>query len=281
MCKNGLWGLLLVVLCGVMSPVSAAPAVMLANVYHAGIRLADYRVSEKYDGLRAYWDGRALWTRGGQAIAAPDWFTAGWPAQALDGELWVGRGRFQQATAIALHSPPDAPDWHALKFMLFDLPAHPGDFDARDAALGEVVKEIARPWVVHVEQRTVFDEASLMRRLDEVVQGGGEGLMLHRGGALYRAERNDDLLKLKPYQDADARVTAHLPGKGKYAGQLGALEVETPDGLRFRLGSGLSDAERRDPPPLGSWISYRYSGIHAGSGLPRFARFLRRRDDLP
>ena len=113
-----------------------------------------------------------------------------------------------------------------------------------------------------------------------VVKQGGEGLMLHRGASHYRAERNDDLLKLKPYQDAEARVVGHLPGKGKYAGMLGALEVETAEGLRFRLGSGLSDAERRAPPPLGCRVTYRYNGINEKTGTPRFARFMRIREDM-
>lgn len=115
--------------------------------------------------------------------------------------------------------------------------------------------------------------------LARVVKQGGEGLMLHRGDALYRAARNDDLLKLKPYLDEEARVIGYLPGQGKFAGMLGALEVETEAGLRFKLGSGLSIAERRAPPALGCWVTYRYNGVNAKTGIPRFARFMRLRGD--
>lgn len=104
--------------------------------------------------------------------------------------------------------------------------------------------------------------------------------MLHRGDAPYAARRSDDLLKLKPYEDAEARVLAHLPGRGKYAGLLGALLVERPDGLQFRLGGGFPDARRRKPPPVGSWVTCRYNGL-TEDGVPRFARFLRVRDELP
>ncbi len=105
--------------------------------------------------------------------------------------------------------------------------------------------------------------------------------MLHRGASLYRAQRNDDLLKFKLYQDAEATVIAHVPGKGKYQGMLGALLVETPAGIRFKLGSGLKDAQRRDPPAIGSQVTYRYRGLHA-SGIPRFATFMRvREEDRP
>jgi DNA ligase-1 len=56
----------------------------------------------------------------------------------------------------------------------------------------------------------------------------------------------------------------------------GALLVQTPAGLRFALGSGLSDAMRREPPAVGTWVSYRYRGLTPG-GVPRHATLLRLR----
>jgi DNA ligase-1 len=75
-------------------------------------------------------------------------------------------------------------------------------------------------------------------------------------------------------------VVDYSDGKGKYQGQVGALVVETGDGRRFKLGSGLSDSERADPPPLGSTVTYKYYGL-TSTGLPRFASFLRIRNDEP
>lgn len=256
------------------------PPLMLANNFRADIRLADYWVSEKLDGVRGYWDGEKLLTRGGEPIHAPQWFTAGWPNVPLDGELWAGRGRFSHAVSTIMQAQPDDAAWRGVRFMLFDLPDYPGDFSERDTELGRVVAAIGQPWVQHVAQFKVNAPAELQAALARVVRQGGEGLMLHRGASHYRDERNDDLLKLKPYQDAEARVVGHLPGKGKYAGMLGALEVETAEGLRFRLGSGLSDAERRAPPPLGCRVTYRYNGINEKTGIPRFARFMRIREDM-
>jgi len=251
---------------------------MLARVYRGNVRLADYWVSEKYDGVRGYWDGQQLLTRGGRRVAVPAWFTAGWPRQPLDGELWAGRGRFDAAqSAIGRDSPDDAA-WREMRYMVFDLPAHPGTFDDRIPALQRLLADLGLPWVQPVAQRKVADRAALQALLNKTVHGGGEGLMLHRGASLYRGERNDDLLKLKPYEDAEATVVAHLPGKGKHAGALGALVVQTPDGLAFSLGSGFSDAQRRDPPPIGSLVTYRYIGLNA-SGVPRFASFLRVRSE--
>lgn len=253
---------------------------MLANVFRADITLADYWVSEKYDGMRGYWDGEKLLTRGGEHVEAPAWFTTGWPKIPLDGELWVGRGQFFRAVSTVRKKIPDEAQWRMLHFMVFDLPAHPGSFSERNAALQPVIAQIGQPWVHHVEQLKVADQATLRAMLKRVVKHGGEGLMLHRGASLYRAIRSDDLLKLKPYEDAEAKVVAYLPGKGKYVNTLGALVVESADGLRFRLGTGLSDADRRYPPQLGSWVTYRYNGLNEKTGIPRFARFMRVREDM-
>lgn len=253
--------------------------VMLANSYHPGIDLAAYWVSEKYDGLRAYWDGKRLLTRGGEIIHAPAWFIAGWPAVPLDGELWAGRGRFAQAVSTARTQQPDDAAWRNMRFMAFDLPAHGGTVDDRLPMLRQTIAALNKQWVQAVPQEKVKSHAELQQRLHAIVQAGGEGLMLHRGASLYRAERNDDLLKLKLHDDAEAKVLAHLPGKGKHAGRLGALLVQTPEGIRFRLGSGFTDAQREAPPPIGSWVTYRYRGFN-DSGIPRFATFLRVRKDV-
>jgi len=258
----------------------APPHVMLANVLRGEVALTDYWVSEKFDGMRGYWDGVKLLTRSGKHIETPEWFTAGWPNIPLDGELWVGHGQFSRAISTVRKKIPDEAQWRMLRFMVFDLPAHPGSYSERNAALQPVITQIGQPWVHHVEQFKVADHAALRTMLKRVIKQGGEGLMLHRGGSLYQAVRSDDLLKLKPYEDAEAKVVAHLPGKGKYANVLGALEVETADGMRFRLGSGLSDADRNHPPQLGKWVTYRYNGLYKKTGIPRFARFIRVREDM-
>ena len=257
-----------------------APALLLASVYHPGLELQGYWVSEKYDGVRGYWDGQRLRTRGGEPVTPPAWFTAGWPDTALDGELWAGRGRFAQAQSTVRQASAGDAAWQQIRFMAFDMPAHPGSFDARLPVLRSTVARIGQPWLVAAPQQRVASHAALQALLHETVRGGGEGLMLHRGSSLYRAGRSEDLIKLKTHDDTEARVVAHLPGKGKHAGRLGALLVEMPTGQQFRLGTGLSDAERAAPPPIGSWVTYRFRGTH-GSGLPRFASFVRARQELP
>ena len=262
-----------------LAQAAAAPALMLADVYRRGMPLADYWVSEKYDGMRGYWDGKQLWTRGGERVAAPAWFTAPLPAVPMDGELWAGRGRFADTVSTVRDQTPNEPAWRNIRFMVFDLPAQPGDFTARLAALRKLLPLTAAPWVLLVPQARATTHEDLQALLDKTVRMGGEGLMLHRGSSLYRGERSADLLKVKPYEDAEARVLAHVPGRGRHTGRMGALLVETPEGRRFKLGGGFSDAQREQPPAVGSWVSYRFNGTNPG-GLPRFARFLRVREDI-
>ena len=257
-----------------------APALLLANVYRPGMRLADYWVSEKYDGVRGYWDGHTLRTRGGETVTAPAWFTAGWPDTPMDGELWAGRGRFSHAQSTVRQQQPDDAAWREMRFMVFDLPAHGGTFDQRLPALNQLVESLNQPWVQAVPQQRVASDAALQKLLLRTVRAGGEGLMLHRGASMYRVGRSDDLIKVKTHEDTEAKVVAHLPGQGRHAGRLGALVVEMPSGQRFRLGAGLTDAERDHPPPVGSWVTYRFRGTH-DSGVPRFASFVRVRDDMP
>lgn len=257
-----------------------APALLLANVYRPGMPLADYWVSEKYDGVRGYWDGHTLRTRGGETVAVPAWFTAGWPETPMDGELWAGRGRFAHAQSTTRQQRPDDTAWRQMRFMVFDLPRHGGTFDERLQSLNGLVALINQPWVQAVPQKRIQTDAALQALLQRTVRAGGEGLMLHRGSSLYQSGRSDDLVKVKTHEDTEARVIAHLPGKGRHAGRMGALLLEMPSGQRFRLGAGFSDAQRADPPPVGSWVTYRFRGTHDG-GLPRFASFVRVRDDVP
>ena len=259
------------------------PPLMLPNSYHPGVALPEYWVSEKYDGVRGYWDGEKLLTRGGHAINVPAWFTAGWPQTPLDGELWAGRGRFSAAVSTVRQQTPDDAAWRGMRFMVFDLPADSGVFNDRIQTLNKLLAQLALPWVQPVVQTHVASQPALQARLLQTVREGGEGLVLHRGASLYRGQRSDDLLKLKTHDDAEARVVGHIPGKGKYAGQLGALLVEMPgvDGKpaqRFKLGSGLTDAQRQNPPAIDTLVTYRYRGLN-DSGVPRFASFMRVREE--
>lgn len=250
------------------------PAAMLAGRWREGLDPAAYWVSEKLDGVRACWDGQRLRFRSGRPIPAPGWFIAALPDVPLDGELWLGRGRFEAVSGLVRRETVDETGWRSVRYMVFDTPGAAGTFDERLTRLRGIVERAGLPWLQVVPQFRVVDAAALAATLDAVLAAGGEGLMLHRADAPWENGRSEALLKLTPFLDAEARVVGHLPGRGKYAGMVGALEAETPDGRRFRIGSGLSDADRRAPPPLGSEVTYRYREL-TGGGLPRFPVFVR------
>lgn len=258
---------------------SVAPALLLAERYHGDIDVSRYWVSEKLDGVRASWDGKALQFRSGNPVPAPKWFLDALPRQPLDGELWLGRGTFDQLSAIVRRQSPDDAEWRRVRYMIFELPNASGSFTDRVEQIKVVTAAANLPWLQAVPQFRLPDAAALQKKLRDIVRSGGEGLMLHRDDAAYESGRSSALLKLTPWLDAEATVVAHLPGKGKYAGMLGALRMELLDGRRFALGSGLTDALRRNPPPLGTLITYRYREL-TKNGMPRFPRYLRVRDKL-
>lgn len=256
----------------------AGPPLLRAQDAPPSIDPSGWLVSEKYDGVRAVWDGHVLRFRSGAPIAAPSWFTRRLPPTPLDGELWLDRGRFEVLSGIVRRQVPDDAAWGRLRYMVFELPEGGGPFADRARQLEAVARQAAWPPLVAVPQTTVASEAALKQRLQQVLNAGGEGLMLHRADAPYHTGRSPALLKLKPMQDEEAQVVGHVVGRGRHAGRLGALRVRTTQGGEFLLGTGFSDAERAAPPPLGSWVSYRYRG-HTADGVPRFASFLRVRSE--
>jgi len=261
------------------------PLLQLANHYHQQIEVQNYWVSEKLDGVRAYWDGSQFISKKGHVYSAPEWFTEGFPRFPLDGELWIARNTFDELSGIVRKNKPIDKEWQKVSYQVFDLPQSPETFDRRLIKLKKVFNQekIEFPeWLVLIKQYKSVSHDDLMAQLDLVVQQGGEGLMLHLGSSLYHGRRDDDLLKLKRYFDAEARVVEHIAGKGKNKGQLGSMLVEMLGGAqekkRFRIGTGFSNEERKYPPPIGSIITYKYFGF-TRNGLPRFASFMRIRKE--
>ncbi len=255
---------------------AAMPGIPLALDAPVGLQPTGYLVSEKYDGVRAIWDGRLLRFRSGLPMPAPQGFLRGLPPVPLDGELWLGRGRFELLSGLVRRLAARDDDWQGVRYMVFDMPWAEGGFATRHALLRALLRQHGDPAVVAVEQASLPDRSALLQRLDAVVQGGGEGLVLRLVGAPYAAGRSAAMLKLKPLQDAEAVVLAHLPGQGRHAGRLGALRVRGDGGQVFHIGTGFSDAQRAAPPAPGQTITYAYRG-RTESGQPRFASFLRER----
>ncbi|CAE6903445.1 DNA ligase [Vibrio sp. B1FLJ16] len=252
------------------------PFVSLAETYQVGIDISEYWYSEKLDGIRAYWTGQHLVTRNGNRIYAPAWFTDPLPDYPLDGELWAGRGNFHLVQQTVLDKTPVDKAWQKIDLMLFDMPYSAGDYRKRYYNIQNLVFGIDEPHIKYVEHKTIQDEAHLFSQLDKISLSDGEGVMLRKVSSRYQAGRGSDLLKLKRYEDTEATVIGYKPGTGRLLGMMGALLVRMPDGTEFYIGSGFTDEVRRNPPRLGSTITFRYNGF-THTGKPKFARFLRER----
>lgn len=257
----------------VFSSAAQAESLLLAKEY----RQQDVRgwaMSEKLDGVRAFWDGKQLLSRNGYAFTPPPAFTRDFPPFALDGELYSSRGQFERISAVVRSSKGD---WSTLKLHVFDVPHAQGNLYQRLDVLQEWLKVHPQVSIVCIPQHEVRDFAQVQAFLRQIEAGGGEGVMLRDPHASYTAGRSNQLLKLKSQHDAECTITAHHAGKGKYKGKLGALSCRNEHG-EFRIGSGLSDVDRNNPPAVGTVITYRYRGFTA-KGLPRFPTYLRIRND--
>ncbi|KHD26927.1 DNA ligase [Vibrio caribbeanicus] len=251
-------------------------AVPLAHSYDQKIEVSEYWKSEKLDGIRAIWTGKRLVTRNGNPIHAPDWFVEPLPPYPLEGELWAGRGNFHLVQQTVLDTKPTDAAWRKIDYMLFDMPEAAGDYQKRYHNVIYFTRASKRDHIKYIEHTPIKSETELFGYLDSIDSVKGEGVMLRKITSRYQAGRSNDLLKLKKHKDAEARVVGYKVGRGKYHGLMGALLVQLDSGIKFYIGSGFSDIQRKDPPELGSVITFRYNG-YTQNGVPKFARFVRER----
>ncbi|MGB1013679.1 MAG: DNA ligase [Nannocystaceae bacterium] len=254
-----------------------APALLLAHKWNGKSDLTGWWMSEKLDGVRAYWTGSQFVSRLGNTYHAPAWFTKSLPKYPLDGELWVGRKLFQKTVSVVRRANA-GDEWKNVRYLVFDAPAADGAFEKRIDALRKLFKR-PKKYAEMVDQIALPANASVEAELARVEALGAEGLMFRQPGSLYIAGRSRSLLKVKSFSDAEAKVTGYLPGKGKHRGRVGALQVVTPTGIQFQVGTGLTDKQREDPPEVGGVITYRYQEL-TNAGVPRFPTFVGVRHDF-
>lgn len=259
-------------------PDVVVPQLLLAETWDEEINPAGWWLSEKLDGVRAYWDGTGFYSRNGNRFAAPEWFTRGLPNTPLDGELWIGRKQFQRTVSIVRRG--DASElWNEVRYLIFDAPTLAQPFEQRIQAVSERI-QANQPKNAQVLAQTIcVSREHLNDVLTRIEALGGEGLMLRRPGSLYVPRRSDTLLKVKSFLDCEATVIAHEPGKGRHKGRLGALTVELTDGTRCQVGTGFTDSQRNQPPSIGAVIRLKYQELTDG-GVPRFPAFAGLRTDI-
>jgi len=251
--------------------------VMLAHKWKEGKDPSGWHMSEKLDGVRCYWNGKQTLSRNGNRFFAPDFFIKDFPKDTtLDGELWLGRQKFQDVMSIVRRKDDTNPNWSKLQYRVFDIPGHDKQpFEWRLKKMKEIVEKANSPYLIFHPHEICRNGEHLMGEMDKVTNAGGEGMMLRQPGSLYEHRRSHALLKVKKFHDAEATVIGHDRGEGRNAFVTGALVCTMSNGVQFRCGSGLSDADRRNPPKIGSKITFRYFEITKG-GHPRFPTFVRR-----
>lgn len=265
-----------------VTPTSAAkpqpPPLLLAETWDGERDVTGWFLSEKLDGVRALWDGTRFLSRQGNEYHAPAWFRTELPSEPLDGELWLERKAFQRTVSI-VRRHDESPLWRSIRYMIFDAPAHGGPFEKRIEHCRHRFDRHPAPFVSVLTHDVCRGGVHMQQELERILALGGEGLMLREPGSQYEVGRSATLLKVKRFLDDEARVVGHEPGRGRHRGRLGALACERPDGVRFAVGSGLTDAEREQPPVIGSTITFRYQEL-SDRGVPRFPTFVRVRRDL-
>ncbi len=236
-------------------------------------------ISEKLDGVRAYYRDGKLYTRTGHVIATPNWFLgANLIPYQLDGELWTGRGGFQDVVSIVRKKIPVDEEWKSITFQIFDIP------DLQE--IYEVRMKTLKNFITHSQSLHHFDyvkqwkcesKSHLMGELIRVENLNGEGLMLRQPESSYEWKRSGTLLKVKSTMSDEVEIIGYEGGKGKYVGMVGSLVVKNSSGIQFKIGTGLNDVDRKRPPPIGSMVTMQYTELTRDK-IPRFPVFICARD---
>lgn len=269
---------LIVLWCMFISMLFAAkPELMLLQEW-VGQDVSGWLMSEKMDGVRAYWDGKKLISRGGIELSPPAWFTEGFPLFPVDGELWSKRGDFENIISIVKKKEPHD-GWKNIAFYAFDVPHENGGLIQRLVKLEYYLKLNQADYLKIAKQITCKNEEHLKSFLMEVEKGGGEGVVVRHPDSKYLSKRDPNSLKVKNFHDAECEVVEHHKGEGKYKNSFGSLTCRNDEGILFDIGSGFNENERKNPPSIGSKITYKFQEITKGS-KPRFPVYMRIKEEI-
>ena len=244
------------------------PNLLLLKVYKDQ-NISTWVMSEKLDGIRAYWDGKHLISRGGKIIHAPKWFTKDYPPFAIDGELWSKRGDFEFISSTVRDKTPSK-GWHKITHNIFEVP------NAKGGLLNRLkkVKPYESKIIKIIPQLKVISKENMKKFLHDIEKKGAEGVVVRDQNVPYISKRTNKALKVKTFLDSECEVIGFTKGKGKYKGLMGALKCRLTSNIEFKIGSGFSDKERKNPPKIGDIVTFKYKEF-TKYGKPRFPVYLR------
>lgn len=252
------------------------PDLLLLKTYKDDIYVNGWLMSEKLDGVRAYWDGGKLISRGGKEFKAPKWFIENFPPFEIDGELWSKRDDFDNISGI-VRTQRSHKDWEQLTYNIFEVPNQKAGLKQRLEVLETYLNNHPNKYIEIIKQTTCKGKDHLKTFLKKVEDKGGEGVVIRNPDALYINKRTAQALKVKSFDDAECEVIGYNKGKGKYENLVGSLICKTKYGQIINIGSGLSDKLRQKPPKKGIIITFKYQGL-TKNRKPRFPVFLRVRE---
>ena len=253
-----------------------APKLLLLKTYQHDTNLTGWIMSEKLDGVRAFWDGKRLISRSGRVFNPPQIFIQGFPPFALDGELWTKREDFEHIVSI-VNSKDSQERWLELTYNIFEVPNQDGDLFERLDVLKLYLREHPNKRLTIIPQTKVKKKSDMESFYKNIISLKGEGIVVRDPSLMYYVGRRSDALKHKPFMDAECRVVSVLEGKGKFSGQMGAVECEFNEKV-IKIGSGFTHKQREKGLRIGTIISFKYYGLtHLGN--PKYPVFLRVRLD--
>ena len=248
----------------------AKPELFLLDNYTKDKNVTLWYMSEKLDGVRAYWDGKKLLSRSGRVFAVPSFFIKNFPKHKLDGELWSKRADFSNVSSIVNRKTPHK-GWDKLTYNIFEVP------DVKGTLLERLSIVKSTKYIKIIKQIKVKNKKHLEEFLKYIEQKRGEGVVVRDGTLPYYTGRNRDALKVKSYIDEECEVVGYREGNGKYKDAVGSLLCKMSNKNIIKIGSGLSDTQRVHPPKIGAIITFKYYGL-TSKGNPRFPVFLHLRD---
>lgn len=266
---------LCILCCVFQSSIASQPDLFLLKTYQDKQAVVGWVMSEKLDGVRGFWDGKQLISRGGKVLTPPSWFVANYPPFAIDGELWTRRGDFENISSIVRSKRSDH-RWRTVTHQIFEVPEQMGGLTQRLEVLGAYLAQNPSQFIKIITQTEVQSKQQLDDFLTQVINAKGEGVVVRDPKTPYATGRLSNALKVKKHHDAECIVVEILSGKGKYKDKMGALKCQLLDGKMVKIGSGFSDIERENPPKVGTQITFKYYGL-TKYGKFKYPVFLKKR----
>ena len=263
----------------ILNVIFANAAMLLKN--YDGRELSGWVMSQKYDGVRAIWDGKKLKSRQGKEFCAPKSFISQLPPFSIDGELYAGPGAFEKTASITARCDED---WGELEYLIFDAPGVGGDLPTRLAPLKDFLAKNQGSQIKIIEQIKIKSTKEAFDYLDKITAGGGEGVVVRDPNAPYKDGRQSSIMKLKKFYDAECEVLSIKPRKDRNS-VVGSVECRDSKNT-FKIGSGFGSlkickraATQENCLKTGDIITYKYQNLTKNK-KPRFGVFLRKRTDL-